>query len=198
MSISTVITERRLPVEGERRVWKWMRLTFIAMANIDTKTTRKRIKEAAAKYKWGADHLKGAMELSRHGQIWANEKYQVMLYPECEVDGQRRNSSMVQVPMTHLSIKLHTKKSIHDWRDLWAIKNCLVGEEHDAAEIYPAKSRLVDMANQYHLYVIDEPGLYLPFGMSGGTYMNNNEMDSQSLGIEQRALPKGHSMEDDK
>jgi len=29
----------------------------------------------------------------------------------------------------------------------------IVGEEHEAFEVYPAESRLVDTANQYHLWV---------------------------------------------
>ena len=53
----------------------------------------------------------------------------------------------------HLSIKDHDRTARHDWRDLQRIKNELVGPEYEAIEIYPAESRLVDTANQYHLYV---------------------------------------------
>lgn len=53
----------------------------------------------------------------------------------------------------HLSIKDHGRSARHDWRDFQRIKNELVGPEFEAIEIYPAESRLVDTANQYHLYV---------------------------------------------
>jgi hypothetical protein len=55
--------------------------------------------------------------------------------------------------LIHLSIKRNDREPIHDWRDLQRIKNELIGAEFEATEIYPAESRLVDCANQYHLYV---------------------------------------------
>ena len=55
----------------------------------------------------------------------------------------------------HLSIKDHGRSAKHDWRDFQRIKNELVGPEFEAIEIYPAESRLVDGANQYHLWVFE-------------------------------------------
>jgi len=52
----------------------------------------------------------------------------------------------------HLSIKRRDKEAIMDWRDLQDIKNKLVGEETEAIQLFPAESRCVDSANQYHLY----------------------------------------------
>jgi hypothetical protein len=46
---------------------------------------------------------------------------------------------------------------VHDWRDLQRIKNELVGPECEAVELYPAESRLVDTANQYHLWADADP-----------------------------------------
>jgi hypothetical protein len=68
----------------------------------------------------------------------------------------------------HLSVKLRTKQPIHDWRHLQQIKNELVGPEHEAVEIYPAESRLVDTANQYHLWVFADPSFRIPFGFASG------------------------------
>lgn len=65
----------------------------------------------------------------------------------------------------HLSIKTHDKAAYHDWRDFQRIKNELVGDEYEGVEIYPAESRLVDNANQYHLFVFRD--LKLPFGFVG-------------------------------
>ena len=69
-------------------------------------------------------------------------------------------------PMAHLSIKRIDREPIHDWRDLQEIKNQIVGDECEAVELYPAESRLVDTANQYHLWCIKEAGARFPFGFS--------------------------------
>ena len=43
--------------------------------------------------------------------------------------------------------------------------NELVGEDREAIEIYPNEDRLVDTANQYHLFVFPKD-YKLPFGWS--------------------------------
>lgn len=58
----------------------------------------------------------------------------------------------------HLSIKRHDKAPIMDWRDLQDIKNKLVGKEHEAIQLFPAESRCVDSANQYHLWAFMKEG----------------------------------------
>lgn len=78
-------------------------------------------------------------------EIWINNEYQVNINKN--VTGFNES-----VKIWHLSIKRRDKEPIHDWRDLQAIKNMLVGEEYEAIEIYPAESRVVDTANQYHLW----------------------------------------------
>ena len=66
--------------------------------------------------------------------------------------------------MTHLSIKRVDKGAIHDWRIMQEIKNALVGPECEAFEMYPAESRLVDSANQYHLWCFANPTVRIPCG----------------------------------
>lgn len=78
--------------------------------------------------------------------------------------------------MWHLSIKRIDRGVIHDWRELQEIKNMLVGPEHEAVEIYPAESRLVDSANQYHLWVMCDPDIRFPFGF------NARVVDEKSIG----------------
>ena len=68
--------------------------------------------------------------------------------------------------MIHLSIKRNDRQPIHDWRDLQRIKNELVGPEFEAVELYPAESRMVDGANQFHLWVIIDPAVRFPFGFA--------------------------------
>lgn len=67
------------------------------------------------------------------------------------------------VTLTHLSIKRIDREPIHDWREFQMIKNTLCGPEREAVEIYPAESRLVDTANQFHLWVLPE-GRQWPMG----------------------------------
>ena len=80
---------------------------------------------------------------------YANSRYHVALW----FDG---SDDHPMGKWIHLSIKDHDRSARHDWRDLQRIKNELVGPECEAIEIYPAESRLVDTANQYHLYVFQD------------------------------------------
>lgn len=72
----------------------------------------------------------------------------------------------------HLSIKLRAGGHIHDWRELQRIKNEIPalagwgdGRFCEGVELYPSEERLVDSANQYHLYLLSE-GILFPFGFT--------------------------------
>lgn len=65
----------------------------------------------------------------------------------------------------HLSIHDRHRSTRHDWRDFQRVKSELVGPEREAVELYPAESRLVDTANEYHLWVMPE-GVRFPFGFA--------------------------------
>lgn len=84
----------------------------------------------------------------------------------------------------HLSIRHNDRKPIRDWRHFQRIKNELVGEEREALEIYPAESRLVDEANQYHLWVLPT-GQVFPFGFNEGRIAGNSESATE-VGASQR------------
>jgi hypothetical protein len=86
--------------------------------------------------------------------VWMNDTYQVTVEPDGD--------------FVHLSIKRLDKRPIHDWRDLQEIKNQLVGPECEGVELYPAQSRVVDTANQFHLWVLREPGVRIPIGFEPG------------------------------
>lgn len=53
----------------------------------------------------------------------------------------------------HVSFHRHDRKAIRDWRHFQAIKNEVAGPERLAVEVFPPESRLVDEANEYHLWV---------------------------------------------
>lgn len=117
---------------------------------------------------------------ARPDTVWRNSRYQVLL--------RRQAPPKPDWPcdIIWLSIKRIDKEPIHDWRDLQRIKNELVGPEHEAVELYPKESRVVDGANQYHLWCLAEPGHQMPFGFEGGL-----KHDGESLfGEKQRPFEK--------
>jgi hypothetical protein len=67
----------------------------------------------------------------------------------------------------HLDIRRRDSQPVgpERFRDFQRIKNELVGPEFEAAEIYPAESRLRDASNNYHLWVLPK-GQRFPFGFS--------------------------------
>jgi hypothetical protein len=76
---------------------------------------------------------------------WANDKY--------IVHKRVMDSGNPEIPDgIHLSIRRMDRAPARDWRDFQRIKNQLCGPEWEGVEIYPAESRLVDGANQYHLW----------------------------------------------
>lgn len=94
--------------------------------------------------------------------------------------------------MLHLSIKRNDQREIKDWRDLQRIKNEIAGPECEAVELYPAESRLMDTANQYHLWCLP-PGHRWPFGYNGRTVSDGEDTVLQSR---QRPFEDGARPED--
>ena len=89
---------------------------------------------------------------------WNNDKYQVAIF-EAEMSGDFPD-------MWHLSIKRHDRYPIFNWRDIQTLKNELIGEDNEAVQLFPAESRLVDGANQYHLFVLKDASIRFPFGFT--------------------------------
>jgi len=95
--------------------------------------------------------------LLKAGNCFENEEYVVM----------RRNIRPLanQGPeLIHLSIKRKDGNQTRSWVDLQNIKNSLVGPETEGVELFPAESRKVDLANQYHLWVIKDTEYRFPLG----------------------------------
>lgn len=106
----------------------------------------------AAYQQWAAVTDPGA-------QCWENPRYVVIATPADLVAG--------MAGPVHLSIRRRDRKAVHDWRDLQRIKNDVAGPEREAVELYPAEARMVDTANQYHLWVAPE-GVQLEVGFAMG------------------------------
>ena len=69
-------------------------------------------------------------------------------------------------PFVQLDVRRRDNGDCKNWRELQRIKNEIVGPEHEAVELFPAESRLVDTANQYHLWVHVSPDYRFPFGFA--------------------------------
>jgi len=90
--------------------------------------------------------------------------------------------------MVHLSISNRDLSALLDWRHLQEIKNDLVGEENEAVQLFPAESRLVDQANQFHLWALKDPTINFPFGFQ--ERLVEGRKTAAEGGAVQRALPK--------
>lgn len=124
------------------------------------------VRSFAARHGLSEEVAASQIERLRAQSIYMNDLYQV-------------NVDVVRVPfgeetgdMFWLSIKRRDRTMVHDWRELQQIKNMIVGDEHEGFEVYPAEPRLVDTANQYHLWVFVEPAVRLPVG-----YQHREVMD---------------------
>jgi hypothetical protein len=76
-----------------------------------------------------------------------------------------------------LSIKRNDRDVCRDWRDFQRIKTELIGPDYEGVELYPAESRLVDGANQYHLWVPLDPRWRLPYGFDDGRQVGTDNAD---------------------
>lgn len=110
------------------------------------------------------EHIESVImdEIGRTEAVWMNNIYQVNVTRRDGVEG--------WPAMIHLSIKRRDKQpvGVEHFRDFQRIKDELVGTDHEAVELYPAKERLVDTANQYHLWVLTKAGIRFPFGYADG------------------------------
>jgi len=132
---------------------------------------------------------KALLRSLKDDEIWTNNIYQVNVRRRTGqgyFDGSnevyngfpKENGEVVW-----LSIKRLDKDTIHDWRDLQQIKNEVVGEEAEAIEIYPAESRKMDVANQYHLFAFTTQ---IPIGFVGRAVESSTK--AEQVGAKQRAL----------
>lgn len=103
--------------------------------------------------------------------MWQNDQYVVIR--KVEDNG-----------FTWLSIRREDRKPIRDWRHFQRIKNELCGPEREGVELFPAESRLVDGANQYHLWVWPE-GQHVPLGWEVDRMVTGSE-EAAAIGAVQR------------
>ena len=95
-------------------------------------------------------------ELAAMHEMWVNDQYTVIV--ERFEDGS----------VYHLSIRRNDRAPARDWRDFMRIKDEIAGPEAEGVELYPARSRIVDMANQYHMWFLPG-GRPFPLGYASGS-----------------------------
>ena len=103
-------------------------------------------------------------------EIFGNDRYTVTRAEEGE--------------FVHLAIHSRTRSAVgaHDWRHFQRIKNELAGPEREGVELFPAESRLVDVSNEFHIFVFPE-GFRFPFGFpkravaNGGAALSLSDED---------------------
>lgn len=108
---------------------------------------------------------------------WGNDKYTIWV---------RHITNPFFGSGKHLSVKRNDREPIHDWRDLQEIKNMICGESWEGVELYPAEDRLLDEANQYHLWCFP---LRLPIGDNNGRRVATPE-EAKRVGAKQRKFGK--------
>jgi hypothetical protein len=89
---------------------------------------------------------------------------QATMAPRTFVNDVYRVKMRKSPPIVQLDLARHDGQPVTAWRDLQQIKNELVGPEYEGVELFPAESRLVDTAHQYHIWVIEDPKFRFPFG----------------------------------
>lgn len=122
---------------------------------------------------------KPASDPSAH-EVWGNDRYLVHL---------RRLEPIAEgaPPMVHLSIHDVERSVNRDYRDFMRIKNQLVGEHCWGYECLPDVDHEVDTSNQFHIWVIAEPGCHAPWGFfDGRIVMTPEQLAALNPGAVQR------------
>lgn len=110
------------------------------------------------------EQAKAEYKRMNKGKVFVNDTYQVYVYVGKETD-EIYDDDLIDKGMAYLSIKRLDRKPIRSWTDLQQIKNALCedGQDRWAVELYPPECQLVNVADQYHLYVYPV-GFNPPFG----------------------------------
>jgi len=148
--------------------WTPFERAYVRTTGAELKRRMGHLRPEALDEEWQSE----AIALNR-SEVYKNSRYQV------NVDRDRGD-------FVHLSVKRLDKEPIHDWRDLQRIKNEIVGPEHEAFELYPAESRVVDTANQFHLWVLKDAEATIPVGWREGLKVDAD--DAKVTGSKQRKL----------
>ena len=130
--------------------------------------------------------LKKVFEVDAEAEVYVNATYTVTKADATQAHMVHAGEDTGWPAMWYLSIKRNDREVIWDWRELQEIKNLICGEDNEGMQLFPAEERVVDTANQYHLFVIKDAGLFFPIG-----FAVRNVTDAPITNTKQRTL-EGH------
>lgn len=151
-------------------------MTPFERATLNLPPPRKFIENAVRNFGCSRAEAKRQLARLQRDEVYLNDEYQVNVDREPDTP-----QPAPGVRVIHLSIKRRDRQPARDWRHLQAIKNQLVGRDHEAVEIFPAESRLIDTANQTHLWVLVDAETGGPVPMGIGWY-GGRLVSSESVG----------------
>lgn len=144
-----------------------------ASLNRSSKDIKKVIHDMTTQYGMTRKRAKEILKQTNPDAIFINELYVVSVFKN------EKNAFGTDVDVWHLSIRRQDREACHDWRHFQQIKNEICGPEFEGLELYPAESRVLDAANQYHLYVIMAEGAQVPCGYVD---IKDNGRDERNIG----------------
>jgi hypothetical protein len=113
---------------------------------------------------WRNAHMSGGMTAEQANntydwhcsmEFWESEDFWVTLDKQCQGPFYEKiHKTFDGHQLWHLKINRSDDAPCRDWRTFQAIKDKLVGPEYEAIELYPAHSRLMDVGNTYHLWIL--------------------------------------------
>ena len=90
------------------------------------------------------------------------DKYIVHVYHNEDADEVVHDEAL-KGKCSWLSFRRIDNQPVTSWQDVQHMKNHFCGEDREAFQMHPAEARLVDTANQYHLFVLPV-GVAIGFG----------------------------------
>jgi hypothetical protein len=128
----------------------------------EIQTWRQQLKDAGIDVSYA--QLKKVLKTDADAEVYVNDTYTVTKADASQAQMVYAKRDTGWPAMWYLSIKRNDKEVIWDWRELQEIKNQICGASNEGLQLFPAESRVVDTANQYHLFVIQQPNLFIPIG----------------------------------
>lgn len=184
------LRDAMIDIEFERRQWTPFQRSYVPPLDLDDPKQVADIEQMEKAFGQPREDIIATLEEVRKDEIWLNSKYQVNI---------RRGPAVIDglgtVEAVHLSIKRIDKRPCRDWRDFQRIKDELLGRNCEAVELFPAQRRLVDTANQYHLWGFLSTEFQFPFGFEQRV-VDSGPADPESVNMRQRPVAEGYHVED--
>jgi hypothetical protein len=153
---------RRLDADPE---WTPFKPADVDLRQLFTAGAEERFRILGAKSGKTMEEMRAIYLTTMEDEHYINSRYHVAVRRTLTMDGEGG-----VIEMVHLSIKRHDQKPLRaHWADMQRIKNELLGPNCEAVELYPCEDRVVDTANQYHLWGVNSDTFRWPVGWNEGS-----------------------------